>query len=190
MKKFALILVLLLPYIGAVCPASAAETAPSSDHERNPVMIFETTAGTFEIQLNPDVAPKACENMINLAGKGYYDGLIFHRVINGFMIQGGDPTGTGRGGGSVWGEPFEDEVRQDVRFEKAGILAMANAGPHTNGSQFFITLAPTPHLNMRHTIFGEVTKGYDIVQKIGQTPTDPNDRPITEQKMIHVALKK
>ena len=151
--------------------------------------ILETTQGTIEIKLMPDIAPKACENFTKLVEKGYYNGLIFHRVIKGFMIQGGDPAGTGRGGESVWGAPFEDEVSAGLKFDKPGILAMANAGPNTNGSQFFITTAKAPWLNMRHTIFGEVVSGYGVVEKIEGTATDGSDRPIQEQKIIRAYLK-
>ena len=167
------------------CPATSAQTEEAHD-----VMVVETTQGKFEVKLFPDVAPKACENFMKLAQKNYYDGIVFHRVIKGFMIQGGDPTATGRGGQSVWGEPFGDEFKTDVRFDKPGILAMANSGPNTNGSQFFITVAPTPHLNMRHTIFGEVVSGYDVVKKISETPVDGGDRPLSDQKILHVYLKK
>ncbi len=156
----------------------------------DPVIIMKTNEGAIEIKLFPKVAPKACENFIRLAQKGYYDGIIFHRVIKNFMIQGGDPTGTGRGGTSIWGEPFEDEVSKDVKFDKPGLLAMANAGPGTNGSQFFITTIKTPWLNMRHTIFGEVIKGYEIVQKIENVKKGPGDRPIEEQKILKMYLKK
>jgi len=128
-------------------------------------MVLETSEGTIELNLFCDVAPKACENFIGLVNKGYYDGVIFHRVIKGFMIQGGDPTGTGAGGESIFGEPFEDEVRPEVTFDKAGVVAMANAGPGTNGSQFFITVAATPWLNGHHTIFGKVSAGYDVGAK-------------------------
>ncbi|MBF0523412.1 MAG: peptidylprolyl isomerase [Candidatus Omnitrophica bacterium] len=154
-----------------------------------PVIVFETTQGTIEIKLFPDIAPKACENMIGLINKGYYNGIIFHRVIKNFMIQGGDPTGTGRGGESLWGTPFEDEFSPLVSFNKKGILAMANAGPGTNGSQFFITTAATPWLNMHHTIFGEVISGYDVVAKIENTPTLPGDKPIQTQKIIKAYVK-
>lgn len=153
------------------------------------IVVLETNSGTIEIKLLPEVAPKACENFIKLAQKGYYNGLVFHRVIKGFMIQGGDPTGTGSGGESVWGEPFEDEVTPAVRFDSPGILAMANAGPNTNGSQFFITTAKTPWLNMRHTIFGEVVSGYEAAQKIEGVATDASDRPKLEQKIIKAYLK-
>ncbi len=152
-------------------------------------VVLETNQGKIEIKLMPDVAPKACENFEKLIAKGYYDGLIFHRVIKGFMIQGGDPTGTGRGGESIWESPFEDEVTASVQFDKPGILAMANAGPNTNASQFFITTAKTPWLNMRHTIFGEVISGYETVQAIENTATDSSDKPISEQKIIRAYLK-
>ena len=105
------------------------------------------------------------------------------------MIQGGDPTGTGRGGESIWGRPFEDEVTVDVKFDRQGLLAMANAGPDTNGSQFFITTDPTPWLNMKHTIFGEVISGYDVVEKIENTDVDASDRPVKEQRIIKAYLK-
>ena len=156
----------------------------------NKVVVLETNQGTIEIKLMPEVAPRACENFIGLVEKGYYNGLIFHRVIKNFMIQGGDPTGTGRGGNSIWGRPFEDEVSPAVKFDRPGILAMANSGPDTNGSQFFITTAKTPWLNMRHTIFAEVISGYDVVQKIENADTDASDRPRTEQKIIKAYLKK
>lgn len=142
-----------------------------------PIAIFATNQGQFEIELMPDVAPKTCENFIGLAQKGYYDGLVFHRIIKDFMIQGGDPTGTGRGGSSIWGKSFQDECSREVKFDQMGLLAMANSGPNTNGSQFFITTAETSWLHMKHTIFGKVTKGYDIVEKLNACKTDGQDRP-------------
>lgn len=145
-------------------PAFTQESTAMS--EKNPVVKFETTAGTFEVTLFPKIAPKACENFIKLAQKNYYNGTMFHRIIPQFMIQGGDPQGTGAGGQSIWGSNFEDECKNDVKFNKPGLLAMANRGPNTNGSQFFITTAKTDWLNMKHTIFGEVTQGYDVIQKI------------------------
>lgn len=153
------------------------------------IVVLETNQGEIEIELKPDVAPKACENFVKLTEKGYYNGLIFHRVIKGFMIQGGDPTGTGMGGESVWARPFEDEVGPAAKFDGPGILAMANSGPNTNGSQFFITTAKTPWLNLRHTIFGEVVSGLEIVQKIENTPVNSGDRPIAEQKIIRAYVK-
>jgi peptidylprolyl isomerase len=155
----------------------------------NKIVVLETTQGTMELKLKSDIAPKACENFVKLVEKGYYNGLIFHRVIKQFMIQGGDPTGTGMGGQSIWGKPFADEFREEVKFDKAGILAMANAGPNTNGSQFFITTVPTPWLNMHHTIFGELIAGKDVLSKIEATPVGAQDRPVTEQKIIKAYVK-
>jgi peptidylprolyl isomerase len=156
----------------------------------NPIVVLETTQGVMEFKLMPDIAPKACENFMQLVEKGYYNGLIFHRVIKKFMVQGGDPTGTGTGGQSIWGKPFEDEVRESAKFDRAGILAMANAGPNTNGSQFFITTVATPWLNMHHTIFGEIIAGQDVLTKIEMIQTGPNDRPVSEQKIIKAYIKK
>lgn len=180
-KVVALLMAMLFP----ACLITAEENAPM----KNPVVVFETNLGNFEITLKPDVAPKTCENFLGLVAKGYYDGLIFHRVIKGFMIQGGDPTGTGAGGQSIWGKNFGDEFKSEVKFDKPGLLAMANRGPNTNGSQFFITTAMTPWLNMRHTIFGEVTTGYDIVRKIETSPTAPGDRPVEPIKIKKAYLK-
>lgn len=154
------------------------------------IIVLETNQGAVEIKLMPDIAPKACENFVGLVKKGYYNGVKFHRVIKEFMIQAGDPTATGAGGESIWGKPFEDEFNPKVQFDAPGILAMANSGPKTNGSQFFITTAKTPWLNMHHTIFGKVVAGYDVVEKIEKTPTDPSDRPLSEQKIIKAYLKK
>ncbi|MDD5745746.1 MAG: peptidylprolyl isomerase [Candidatus Omnitrophica bacterium] len=170
-----------------LCPGLLFAGQPG---ERKTMVVLETTQGNIEVALMDDVAPKTCENFIKLVEKGYYDGIIFHRVIENFMIQGGDPTGTGRGGQSVWGKPFGDEVRKDVGFDRKGILAMANAGPNTNGSQFFITTKATPWLNMKHTIFGEVVSGYDTVEKIEKTPTGPADKPVADQKIIRAYVKK
>lgn len=154
-----------------------------------PRVVMETNQGNIEIELFNDIAPKAVENFLKLAEKGYYSGVIFHRIIEQFMIQGGDPTGTGAGGESIWGENFKDEVSANVRFDRPGLLAMANRGPNTNGSQFFITTIETPWLNMKHTIFGEVVKGYDIVQKLENSETDMRDRPIEPQKIIKISKK-
>lgn len=154
----------------------------------NPIAVLKTTKGEIEIELRPDIAPKAVENFVTHSKNGYYNGLIFHRVIKNFMIQGGDPTGTGRGGESIWGKPFEDEFASNAIFDKAGILAMANSGRNTNGSQFFITTVPTYWLNGRHTIFGYVTKGMDIVKAIESSPSS-QDRPLVDQKIISITIK-
>jgi len=157
------------------------------------VVVFETNVGKIELKMFDKLAPKTVENFTTHVKNGYYNGLIFHRVIQGFMIQGGDPTGTGRGGESIWGGKFEDEFAPNVVFDRPYILAMANAGRNTNGSQFFITLAPTPHLNGRHTIFGEVVAGKDVVKKIGAVTTSgprAGDRPLFDQKIIKAYIKK
>jgi len=156
----------------------------------NPVVVIETSQGNIEVKLFTEDAPKACENFLRLSEKGYYDGTVFHRIIPDFMIQGGDPSATGRGGESIWGKAFEDEVTRRLSFDKPGILAMANAGPNTNGSQFFITTAKTPWLNMRHTIFGEVTSGMDVVKKIEAVETGYADKPVEDQKVNRIYLKK
>jgi len=153
------------------------------------IVVFETTQGEIELQLYPDIAPKTCENFVGLVEKGYYDGIIFHRIIKNFMIQGGDPTGTGRGGESLWGGKFEDEVTPDLQFNRKGLLAMANSGPGTNGSQFFITTKETPWLNMKHTIFGEVISDYSIVEALENVQTAAGDRPIEKQKIIKAYVK-
>ena len=149
---------------------------------------LETTQGSITFALHADVAPKTCENFTTHCKNGYYNGVIFHRIIEQFMIQGGDPTGTGRGGESIWGKNFEDECARDLKFDKAGILAMANAGPGTNGSQFFITTAATPWLHMNHTIFGEVTEGMDVVEKLEGVKKGAGDRPVDEQKIISATI--
>lgn len=153
------------------------------------IIVMETNQGDIELELFDEVAPKTVENMKGLVEQGYYDGLVFHRVIKNFMIQGGDPTGTGRGGKSLWGDKFEDEVTPEIVFDQKGLLAMANAGPNTNGSQFFITTVPTPWLNMKHTIFGKVISGYDAVESIENVAVGAGSRPVEEQKIIKAYIK-
>jgi len=162
--------------------------AMSGQESSSPVVELQTNQGSIRIRLFTSHAPKTTENFVGLVEKGYYDGVVFHRVIAEFMIQGGDPTGTGRGGESIWGKPFEDECTPELRFNKKGLLAMANAGPNTNGSQFFITTALTPWLDGRHTIFGEVIEGYEIVEKIEGSPTGRDDRPLQEQVIVKAVL--
>ena len=135
------------------------------DPKKNYTATLDTARGTIEIQLYPQYAPKTVNNFVFLAREGYYDGITFHRVISDFMIQGGDPTGTGT---RRPGYTFEDEVRGNPLKHETGVLSMANAGPGTNGSQFFITHSPQSHLNGKHTVFGKVTKGQDVVNKIQQ----------------------
>lgn len=126
---------------------------------------------------------QTCKNFATLAATGKYDNVIFHRIIPGFMIQGGDPTGTGRGGSSIYGSKFEDEFVSSLRHDSKGTLSMANSGPGTNGSQFFITLGPTPHLNGKHTVFGKVVQGEDVVDKLGSVRTGTGDKPVQEVKI-------
>jgi len=192
---------------GAVAktPAASAEKkiAPKKPTKRFTKMyaLFDTTMGKFKVKLFHTQAPNTVANFVGLAEgtkefkdsktkdmvkRPFYDGLIFHRVIKGFMIQGGDPTGTGMGGP---GFQFNDEFHPDLRHHKEGMVSMANAGKNTNGSQFFITLAPTPHLDDRHSVFGEVVEGMDVVKAIGNTPTNrADDRPKTEVKINKVTI--
>jgi len=154
----------------------------------NPKAIIHTNQGDITVELYPDIAPKAVKNFIELSKRGYYNGVIFHRVIKNFMIQGGDPTGTGRGGKSIYGHVFENEYKPNVVFDKPGLLAMANRGPNTNGSQFFITVRPTPWLNGGYTIFGKVIKGFDVVQKINNTPVNSMDKPLKDQVIKNIEV--
>ncbi len=154
------------------------------------IAVMKTNMGTIEIELFEKQAPKTVENFVGLANKNYYNGIIFHRVIDKFMIQGGDPTGTGTAGESIWGKKFNDEFSPDLNHTKPGILSMANAGPNTNGSQFFITLAPTPWLDGKHTIFGQVVKGMDVVEAIGHVPTSkPGDKPLKDVKIESIKIE-
>ena len=163
---------------------------------------FNTTEGNFTVRLFDEEAPKTVENFVGLAEgtrewtdprtnkkvkQPYYDGVIFHRVIDGFMIQGGDPLGQGIGGP---GYTFPDEFHPALRHNKEGILSMANRGPNTNGGQFFITLGPTPHLDDRHSVFGEVTEGMDVVRRIGSTKTGERDRPVKDVVIRHVRIRR
>jgi peptidyl-prolyl cis-trans isomerase A (cyclophilin A) len=161
---------------------------------------LRTTMGTIVVRLFPDQAPKTVQNFVGLAEGSIpwtdprtgrpatgplYNGTIFHRVIDQFMLQGGDPLGTGTGGP---GYEFEDEFHPDLRFNRPYLLAMANAGPGTNGSQFFITVVPTPHLDRRHTIFGEVVQGTEVVDAIAKTETDRGDRPVKDVVLESVTI--
>jgi peptidyl-prolyl cis-trans isomerase A (cyclophilin A) len=165
-----------------------------------PTATFVTNQGSFTVRLLPDHAPNTVANFVDLAtgqrawtdprgastNDPLYDGTVIHRVIDGFMIQGGDPEGTGRGGP---GYTFEDETPADgPRFDRPGLLAMANAGPNTNGSQFFVTVAPTPWLDGRHTIFGEVTEGYDVVERISKVSTGAQDRPSEDVTLERIEI--
>ncbi|MBN2721831.1 MAG: peptidylprolyl isomerase [Campylobacterales bacterium] len=161
--------------------ANAKEVANAAKtNAKNPIVVLQTSAGDIELRLFPKAAPLAVENFTTHAKNGYYNGIIFHRVIKGFMIQGGDPTGTGMGGESIWHKDFKNEYAPNLTFDRPFLLAMANAGPNTNGSQFFITTAATPFLNGGYTIFGEVINGKEVVKKIENAKTSPEDRPYTK----------
>ncbi|WP_297814155.1 peptidylprolyl isomerase [uncultured Helicobacter sp.] len=187
----ALIHFLFRGLLGLICLgilANAQENTHNTESQKIQA-VLETTSGKITLDLFPQVAPKAVENFVTHINEGYYNGTIFHRVIRKFMIQGGDPSGTGRGGESIWGNDFEDEIVRGYAFDRAGILAMANAGENTNGSQFFITTTRTPHLNGKHTIFGEISKesqeeSFKTLRKIEYTPTNSQDKPIKEQKIL------
>jgi len=186
--------------------SQGAETtpAPAAEKEANPILerslkkdpgpadetaTIKTNMGTIVLRFYPKQAPLAVANFKGLAAKGYYDGIVFHRVIPGFMIQGGDPTGTGFSGESLWGGKFKDEFSPSLRFTRPGLLAMANSGPNSNGSQFFITVAATPHLNDKHTIFGEVAEGMDVVNAIANVRTGSQDKPIKPVIMESVTVQ-
>ena len=190
MKRTAMVLLAAMLIMMTGCfAADSKSNADNGGTEKvaNRIAVFETNKGTFEIELFEDKTPVTTKNFIDLAQKGFYDGVIFHRVIDGFMIQGGDPEGTGMGGP---GYTIEDEFLPELTFDGEGILAMANTGrPHTGGSQFFITLGKTEWLNGKHTIFGKVIKGMEVVREIGHTQTDFQDRPVNSVVMEKVTIK-
>ncbi|XP_076918200.1 peptidyl-prolyl cis-trans isomerase CYP18-2-like [Bidens hawaiensis] len=154
-----------------------------------PEVTLHTSMGNFTVEMYDKHAPRTCKNFIELSRRGYYNNVKFHRIIKDFIVQGGDPTGTGRGGESIYGSKFEDEVTPKLKHTGAGILSMANAGPNTNGSQFFITLAPTPSLDGKHTIFGRVCSGMEIVKRLGSVQTDNADRPVHDVKIRKTTVK-
>jgi cyclophilin family peptidyl-prolyl cis-trans isomerase len=198
MKKFILSLFLVMLAFGIIFAYGNLNNANSNTTDKGTyfmsdsttVAIIKTNMGTIEIELFANQTPKTVENFVGLADKGYYNGVIFHRVIKNFMIQGGDPSGTGRGGASFWGGKFEDEFVSDLKHDTPGILSMANAGPNTNGSQFFITLVATPWLDGKHTVFGKVINGMDVVNAIGEVKTAAGDKPVNEVVMEEVTIEK
>jgi peptidyl-prolyl cis-trans isomerase A (cyclophilin A) len=168
--------------VGGVCLMAASARGDVA----RPKATIETTKGKIVVELYADKAPKTVANFTKLAKQGFYNNVIFHRVIPGFMVQTGDPTGTGRGGP---GYTFEDEIAPDLKHESAGTLSMANAGPNTNGSQFFITLAATPWLDGKHAIFGKVVEGMPVVESIGAAERDAMDKPLQDIRMISVTIQ-
>ena len=181
MKRVAATRWLVLTVAGLAVTATTACGAAM-----RPKATIETTKGTIVIELYKDEAPKTVANFIKLAKQGFYDGIIFHRVIPGFMIQTGDPTGTGRGGP---GYTFEDEFSPNLTHDGLGVVSMANAGPNTNGSQFFITLAATPWLNGKHAIFGRVIDGQQVAEQIAAVPRSAQDRPLQDVVMQRVTIE-
>lgn len=154
---------------------------------QNPIVTIEMENGDIiKAELYPEIAPNTVNNFISLVQKGFYDGVIFHRVIKGFMIQGGDPEGTGYGGSK---DVIPDEFGDGLTFDEPGILAMANAGPNTGRSQFFITVAPTPWLQNHHAIFGKVTEHYDVVQTISRASTDWRDKPVEDVVVEKITIR-
>lgn len=145
---------------------------------------LNTSMGEIEIELYWDHAPRACENFQRLSETKYYDQTVFHRVVKNFVVQGGDPSGTGKGGKSIWGSSFPDEIHPGLKHVGAGIICVANSGPNTNGSQFFITLAPLPFLDGKDTIFGRVKRGMKVVQRMNFVPTNKFDRPLADIKIF------
>jgi peptidyl-prolyl cis-trans isomerase A (cyclophilin A) len=170
----------------AVCILPILIMACTGGEQMNRHAIIETNHGTIDIELFEDKAPKTTANFISLAEKGFYDGIIFHRVIPNFMIQGGDPRGDGTGGP---GYEIGDEFHPSLKHNVPGILSMANSGPNTGGSQFFITVAATPWLDGKHAIFGKVVRGMDVVNKIVAVPTDGNDAPLEDVVMKKVTIQ-
>ena len=186
MRYYLLLIISLLAF--AVSEKKPMENKKLTEKKsENTIVVIETTMGTMKAMLYDDKAPITTDNFKKLINKKFYDGIIFHRVIKDFMVQGGCPDGTGRGGP---GYKIKDEFHPELKHTKKGLFSMANAGPNTGGSQFFITLVPTPWLDNRHAVFGEIIEGLDILEKIGTTQTVANDKPKTEIKMKKVYIQK
>ncbi|MBU1111170.1 MAG: peptidylprolyl isomerase [archaeon] len=187
-KLFALIVAVVISLIGFVLIANFnfSEIKGSEDNEMNGIAVIKTNIGTMKIQLELEKAPLTSQNFIDLANKGFYDGLIFHRVIENFMIQGGDPNGDGTGGP---GYKIDDEFHPYLSHSKAGILSMANSGPNTGGSQFFITLVPTPWLDGAHAVFGHVIEGEDVLAEIGAVETGARDKPLEDVVIESITIE-
>lgn len=190
MKKIVMCLTLALVFMTTACAAGSFWDFKKDEGESkvaNRIAVFDTNMGEFEVELFEDKTPITTKNFIDLAQEGFYDEVIFHRIIDGFMIQGGDPTGTGMGGP---GYTIEDEFTPELTHESEGILSMANTGrPNTGGSQFFITLAATPWLDGHHTVFGKVIKGMEVVREIGHVKTGPQDRPVHDVVINKITIK-
>ncbi|MEG6584654.1 peptidylprolyl isomerase [Dendrosporobacter sp. 1207_IL3150] len=198
MKKIILVLVAMMLMITVGCSGNTGNLPPSPTQpdispkqtevtgKKNSIAVFETSKGSFKVELFEDKAPKTTKNFITLVNKGFYNGLIFHRVIDGFMIQGGDPKGNGTGGP---GYTIPDEFDSSLRHSSEGILSMANAGPNTGGSQFFITLEATPWLDNKHSVFGKVVEGIEVVRAIGKVKTKAQDKPIEDVVVKKITIE-
>ena len=192
MKKLTSLIFMIILFVGiSSVKIQSQQQDKTAMKETTTVAVIKTNMGTIEIELFEKQTPRTVGNFVGLANKGYYNGIIFHRVITNFMIQGGDPTGTGTGGQSFYGKKFEDEIVPSLKHDVPGILSMANSGPNTNGSQFFITLVPTSWLDGKHTVFGKVIAGMDVVQAIGKVQTSkPDDKPLKNVVMEKVTIEK
>ena len=192
MKKLTSLIFMIILFVGISSGIiQSQQQDKTAMKETKTVAVIKTNMGTIEIELFEKQTPRTVGNFVGLANKGYYNGIIFHRVISNFMIQGGDPTGTGTGGQSFYGKKFEDEIVPSLKHDVPGILSMANSGPNTNGSQFFITLVPTSWLDGKHTVFGKVIAGMDVVQAIGKVQTSkPDDKPLKNVVMEKVTIEK
>ncbi|NPV00156.1 MAG: peptidylprolyl isomerase [Brevinematales bacterium] len=187
MRKASFVFLLLSVFSFGFAREDEAAMPAASSAKKNPSALFETSMGNFKVELFLDKSPITVQNFIDLVNKGFYNGLIFHRVIADFMIQGGCPKGNGTGGP---GYKIKDEFDPSLKHDGPGILSMANAGPNTGGSQFFITLVATPWLNGKHAIFGKVSEGLDVVMKIGKVKTGAMDKPVTPVVMKKISIIK
>jgi cyclophilin family peptidyl-prolyl cis-trans isomerase len=185
-KRMLLMLAGLAVIIIALAGSFTGSMLGSGADMKNKIAVFETSMGAFKVELYNDKAPVTAGNFASLVERGFYDGLIFHRVMDGFMIQGGDPKGDGTGGP---GYTIKDEFGRGLKHDSEGVVSMANAGPNTGGSQFFITLAPTPWLDGKHAIFGKVVEGMEVVRAIGKVQTDSNDRPVQPVTIKSITLE-
>ncbi len=188
--KYILLVTLLLLFVLAACSSQVAEPTDNTTFEgenmTNTIATIQTNLGTMEFELFVEKAPITTKNFIDLAEKGFYDGIIFHRIIPDFMVQGGDPNGRGTGGP---GYSIKDEFHPALKHNSSGVLSMANSGPNTGGSQFFITLIPTPWLDNKHAVFGKIISGEDILKKIGAVQTGASDKPVNDVIMEKVTIQ-
>ena len=173
-------------------PSREEQTIATAQHTKTKLgttAILRTTMGDIQLKLFPELVPKTVENFVTHARNGYYDNVVFHRIIKAFMLQTGDPLGDGTGGTSIWGNEFEDEFHPDLKHDRPYTLSMANAGKNTNGSQFFITTVPTPWLDNKHTVFGRAVTGMDVIHNIENLKTDKTDKPFEEVRILNIEIR-